>query len=100
MDLFESSSPEVRLQIEDLCMAVRDLEQGARIEALESLRSMVRSFAEKDISIRDLREEARNLGVQRYSRMDKLELRLAVAARKKVLDERSRANSSEICGNS
>lgn len=96
MDLYESSSPEGRLRIEDLCEAVRHLNQKGRLDALYILREMVKSHAGHETSIRDLKEAAARLGIPRYSRMDKLTLRLAIAARK---GSNGRADSREVCEN-
>lgn len=71
-----------RADILALCDGVSNIDPAVRSECLSALKEMLRIEGQRDVSIRDLREVARRLGVPKYSRLTKADLLSEIAMRK------------------
>lgn len=70
------------------------LDYKIRNSCLETLKDMIQIYEKRDVSIRDLREEARKIYVPKYSRLTKSELLSEITVRKNGRSDQS--NSGEI----
>lgn len=106
--MYERASADFQQQIDELCRGALHTEQRIRLESIATLKELLRIERQGDVSIRDLREEARNLGIPKYSRMDKAQLLSAITNKRNVSNGRKfcpenlapESDSISILGNS
>lgn len=80
--LFERANDDLRQSIFTLCDGASSIDPSIRYECATVLKEMVRTEAQRDVSMKDLRKDAQKLNVPRYSRMSKSELLSEIAVRK------------------
>lgn len=92
-EAYLKSSKEDQQALEVVIEGVFDSALGVRSETLALLHSWIREKTAKDISIRDLKETARNLNISGYSRMSKSQLLSELAKRKANVPDTSTAGN-------